>query len=203
MGENQQNAQKIHDGLSENLYQYQSHFQQLLPDFHLRSGEVKLIGSTPVRGTPSMDIYEGLYLGREKVAIKAMRSIKFDEQSKRVGLNIFLSCSWIQIIYFQRFTREAKIWGEVWKRDRGQHIVPFYGFCQIDGPFPWVIFRLLTVKSHWTSNWTPRCMISPWQNNGDALTYVRNNDASLDYVNFVSSRRVFWKNRILRAWYSR
>ncbi|KDR83338.1 hypothetical protein GALMADRAFT_235416 [Galerina marginata CBS 339.88] len=147
MGENKQNAEKIHEGLSANLYEFQSQFQELLPDFHLQSGEVKKIGEYPVRGTATMDIYEGLYLGREKVAIKAIRSMKFDEQSKR------------------RFTREAKIWGRVWKRDRGRHIVPFYGFCQIEGPFP--------------------CMISPWQRNGDAITYVRANDKLIDYIKFI------------------
>ena len=45
--------------------------------------------------------------------------------------------------------------------------MPFYGFCQIDGPFPY--------------------MISPWQENGDALSYVKKNDSSVDYVQFVSS----------------
>ncbi|KAF8974773.1 kinase-like domain-containing protein [Flammula alnicola] len=147
MGENKQNAEKMHEGLSANLYQFQSQFHELLPDFHLQSGEVKKIGEFPVRGTATMDIYEGLYLGREKVAIKAIRSMKFDEQSKR------------------RFTREAKIWGQVWKRDRGMHIVPFYGYCQLEGPFP--------------------CMVSPWQKNGDAITFVKANDKHLDYIKFI------------------
>ncbi|PPQ99915.1 hypothetical protein CVT24_009596 [Panaeolus cyanescens] len=148
MNENKQNSERVHDGLSANLFNFQTHFQELLPDFYLRSGEVKKIGKLPVRGTATMDIYEGLYLGRQKVAIKAIRSMHFDETVKR------------------RFTREAKIWGEVWKRDHGKHIVPFYGFCDLDGPFP--------------------CMVSPWQENGDALKYVKLNDRRIDYLKFVT-----------------
>ncbi|KAF9057400.1 kinase-like domain-containing protein [Panaeolus papilionaceus] len=147
MNENKQNSERVHDGLSANLFEFQTHFNELLPDFYLQSGEVKKIGKLPVRGTATMDIYEGLYLGRQKVAIKVIRSMHFDDTVKR------------------RFTREAKIWGEVWKRDRGKHIVPFYGFCELDGPFP--------------------CMISPWQDNGDALKYVKLNDQRINYLKFV------------------
>ncbi|KAF9550324.1 kinase-like protein [Agrocybe pediades] len=147
MGENKGTAEKVHDGISANLYQFQSEFHELLPDLHLRAGEVKKVNPSPVGGTATTDIYEGLYLGREKVAVKAIRSVKFDDQSKR------------------RFTREAKIWSQVWKRDRGKHIVPFYGFCQFEGPFP--------------------CMISPWQQKGDAMTYVKMNDTRIDYHRFM------------------
>ncbi|KAF5322677.1 hypothetical protein D9619_001133 [Psilocybe cf. subviscida] len=148
LGQNKQQAAKVHSGLSANLYTLQSEFHELLPDFHLQSGEVQRVGEYPVRGTATMDVYEGLYLGKEKVAVKVLRSLKFDETSKR------------------RFTREAKHWGEVWKHDRGRHIVPFYGYCQMDGgPFP--------------------CMISPWQQNGDALAYVKANDRSVDYKKFI------------------
>jgi len=85
MGENKKKAEKTHKGLSANLYQFQSQFQELLPDFYLQSGEVIKVGDVAVRGTASMDIYEGLYLGRERVDIKAIRTMKFDEQSKRVN----------------------------------------------------------------------------------------------------------------------
>ncbi|KAF9534430.1 kinase-like domain-containing protein [Crepidotus variabilis] len=147
MGENKEVAERVHKGLSANLYQFQAQFKELPPDSYLKSGEVVKIGNVPTRGTHAMDIYEGLYLGQEKVAIKVIRSMNFNDQSKR------------------RFAREANIWHEVWNRDHGAHIVPFYGYCQLDAPFP--------------------CMVSPWQTQGDALTYVKSKDKFLDYHVFI------------------
>lgn len=87
MGENQQNAADLHKGLSTNLYHYQSQCKELLPDMHLQSGEVKKIGKNPVRKSSSglLDIYEGLYLGSERVDIKVIHSMNFDEKNKRVN----------------------------------------------------------------------------------------------------------------------
>ena len=78
--------------------------------------------------------------------------------------------------------REAKIWGQVWKCDHGRHIVPFYGYCQIIGPFPYVD-KLSPLPS---LTLLERCMVSPSQKNGDALSYVQGNDKHLDYTKFVS-----------------
>ncbi|KAJ7228860.1 kinase-like domain-containing protein [Mycena pura] len=147
MGENIRAADRAHNGLSSNLYELQFKSHQLLPDFHLRRGEVVRIGQFPISGTSAMDIYEGLYLQREKVAIKVVRAINADEQSLR------------------RFKRECEIWKELWKRDQGNHVLPFYGFCQEDGPFPY--------------------MVSPWMPNGTALNYVKQTDATIDYLRLV------------------
>ncbi|KAF5333294.1 hypothetical protein D9611_002226 [Ephemerocybe angulata] len=147
MGDNKQTAERIQQGLSLNLYQLQKQSGQLLPNFNLSSGEVKRTGDFPVRGNATMDIYEGVYLGNERVSMKAIRAMKTDERT------------------VHRFKREGEIWAKVWERDRGQHIVPFYGFCQIDGPFPY--------------------MVSPWQENGDALSYIKANDHKIDYPNFL------------------
>ncbi|KAJ6539149.1 kinase-like domain-containing protein [Mycena capillaripes] len=147
LGDNITDASRVHTGLSSNLYDLQLQSRQLLPDFHLRSGEVIRIGQFPVSGTSAMDIYEGKYLQREKVAIKVVRAVNVNEHSTR------------------RFKRECEIWQELWKIDQGKHVLPFYGFCQEDGPFPY--------------------MVSPWQNNGTALSYVKREDDRVDYLKLV------------------
>ncbi|KAJ7774348.1 kinase-like domain-containing protein [Mycena maculata] len=147
LAENIRTADRVHNGLCSNLYDVQLKSGELLPEFHLKSGEVVRIGQFPISGTSAMDIYEGLYLQREKVAIKVVRAVSSNENSLR------------------RFNRECDIWKELWKRDQGKHVLPFYGFCQDDGPFPY--------------------MVSPWQQNGTALNYVKAHDSKIDYLKLV------------------
>ncbi|KAG1820388.1 kinase-like domain-containing protein [Suillus subaureus] len=122
-------------GMESNLYYVQHSSQSLLPNMNLKRGEVKRIGQYAVKGTGSADIWEGYYLNEEKVAIKILRAVHCEPQTLR------------------RFKREVDIWKRVWEADRGEHILPFYGFCQNDGPFPYVV--------------------SPWMVNGTVDEYIR------------------------------
>jgi hypothetical protein len=54
LGENIRTADRLHNGLSSNLYELQLQSRELLPDFHLRSGEVTRIGQFPISGTSAM-----------------------------------------------------------------------------------------------------------------------------------------------------
>ncbi|KAF5352122.1 hypothetical protein D9757_013277 [Collybiopsis confluens] len=149
LSENRHTADRTHNGIAANLYELQQHTQSLLPKLNLESGEVVRIGNFPVSGTAAMDIYEGMYLNREKVAIKVVRAVNSDENSKR------------------RFLREVNVWNDLWRKDRGRHVLPFYGFCQTDGPFPY--------------------MVSPWQPHGTALQYVKKYDLSVNYRQMIKN----------------
>jgi serine/threonine protein kinase len=106
------------------------------------------VGQFPDYVIGVMDIYEGRYLAEQKVAIKMMRSVLASPKS------------------LERFEREVKIWANVWNIDKGQRILPFYGFCQTDGPYPYVV--------------------SPWQRNGNAFDYVKANDYTVNYRELVN-----------------
>lgn len=86
------------DGLQSNLLTIQQKSGQLLPDYELQRGEVRKTGGHPVGGTPGFDIWEGEYLGREKVAIKVMRGIEVTPRTREVCSSIrpsrfsFVSC---------------------------------------------------------------------------------------------------------------
>ncbi|KAH8830184.1 kinase-like domain-containing protein [Flagelloscypha sp. PMI_526] len=137
MGQNAAERSRTHHGLSTNLWHLQKKIGHLA-DFHLKNGEVQKKGEYPITGGAAMDVYEGMFLDEEKVAIKVVRSIDNSQKSLR------------------RFEREVKIWSQIWNADKGNHILPFYGYCLTEGPYPW--------------------MISPWQKNGNAMDYVRKNE---------------------------
>jgi len=124
-----------HTDLASNLYAVQAASKQLLPNYDLKAAEVRRVGSHPVGGSPAFDIWEGEYLGREKCAVKVIRGIEVSPNTQK------------------RFLREIKIWRDVWEQDKGNYILPFYGACHTDGPYPY--------------------MVSPWMKNGDALSYVK------------------------------
>ncbi|KAH8119614.1 kinase-like protein [Phellopilus nigrolimitatus] len=133
MGQYQQGDYR-HAGLSSNLYMIQQTSGQLLPDYDLKHGEVRRLGSHPVGGSAAFDIWEGEYLGKEKCAIKQVRGVEVTPKIR------------------DRFLREVVIWRKLWKIDRGQYILPFWGAILNDGPYPF--------------------MVSPWMHYGDSLRFV-------------------------------
>ncbi|KAH7903719.1 kinase-like domain-containing protein [Hygrophoropsis aurantiaca] len=115
---------QVHDpshGLESNLYHVQKTSQSLLPNLNLERGEVRRLGQYAVGGNTVMDIWEGIYLDEEKVAIKILRGVHSDPKSVK------------------RFNREIDIWKRVWEVDHGRHTLPLYGFRQDDGPFLYIV----------------------------------------------------------------
>ncbi|KAF8592368.1 kinase-like protein [Ramaria rubella] len=130
----QQDSPEYHD-LERGLYNIQKRSGELPPGTDLQAGEARRIGKFPIAGNAAFDIWEGIWLGREKVALKTIRGVHVSPDTRK------------------RFQREVKIWREVWTMDRGRYILPFYGACFNDGPYPY--------------------MVSPWMNNGDVMHYLQ------------------------------
>ncbi|KAF9256249.1 kinase-like protein [Marasmius fiardii PR-910] len=66
----------------------------------------------------------------------------------------------------KRFMREALIWERIYQIDHGRYLLPFYGFGHRGDLRPY--------------------MVSPWQENGNALAYVKKNDATVDYKRMIT-----------------
>ncbi|KAF8525377.1 kinase-like domain-containing protein [Gautieria morchelliformis] len=134
LGASAQDSPEYYD-LQRGLYDMQKKSGELPPGTNLKAGEARRIGQYPVAGNAAFDIWEGVWLGREKVALKTVRGVYVSPETQK------------------RFNREVAIWREVWEIDRGRYILPFYGACFQDGPYPY--------------------MVSPWMNNGDVLCYLK------------------------------
>lgn len=91
-------------GLGTNLYRIQKSTGKLLANMHLQRGEVHRLGQYPVSGTGSMDIWEGLYLNEEKVAIKILRAVHSSPKS----LQVCLHRHWYMYLH-QRFTSDLDV----------------------------------------------------------------------------------------------
>ena len=65
-----------YSGLQRSLYNVQKRSGQLPPGIELKAGEARRIGEFPVGGSAAFDIWEGMWLGRDKVALKTMRGVQ-------------------------------------------------------------------------------------------------------------------------------
>lgn len=62
--------------LQQSVYRISKHYGVLPPNLDLKSGEVRRIGLHAVGGNTVFDIYEGRWLDRDKVALKAIREAR-------------------------------------------------------------------------------------------------------------------------------
>ncbi|KDQ18647.1 hypothetical protein BOTBODRAFT_143534 [Botryobasidium botryosum FD-172 SS1] len=92
-----------------------------LPDVNLSRAECQKVEETPSIKAKNHDIYEGLWMGNQKVALKVYRDIGNDAD-RRSMIN-------------QRITRQVSIWSQL----RHEHIVTLYGVCTDDGPYPYLV----------------------------------------------------------------
>jgi len=107
-----------------------------LPDTRLRSRlECEKVGDAATAGTDAYEIWEGLWLGEQRVALKVLRGIGIVDRQKNM----------------RRCQRLVMIWSSL----NNQYILPLYGICEDDGPFPYIV--------------------SPWCSNGGALRYLQKN----------------------------
>jgi len=103
------------------LFDISTQTSQLLPVYNLKSGEVRRTSDRPVSGSVNFDVWEGEYLGKQKVAIKSLRGTDFDEKK------------------YERLVREIRIWRAIWDKDRGKHFVPFLGIYFDNGQYPCLV----------------------------------------------------------------
>ncbi|KAF8520465.1 kinase-like protein [Hysterangium stoloniferum] len=120
---------QVYSELERSLHAVQRGSGRLPPAIALEAKEGRRVGSHPVGGNAAFDIWEGVWLKREKVALKTIRSIDVSPDT------------------INRFTRQAEIWKKIWERDQGHYIVPFYGVGYDDGPYPYIV-------SPWMNNGT-------------------------------------------------
>ncbi|KAG2020583.1 TKL/TKL-ccin protein kinase, variant 2 [Coprinopsis cinerea AmutBmut pab1-1] len=86
---------------------YQFHLQTgTLPAIKILNEEITRRSDHAVAGGTHSDIWEGLWLGRKKVALKGLRNIKADDPRAKL-----------------RIEREIKTWSSL----QNEHILPFYG----------------------------------------------------------------------------
>ena len=69
-----------------------------MPDLHLKSGEVERVSDKPIRWTNAMDIYEGLYLKKEKVYVKCLRMVDANDDSLRVSEFVLRNLNLPQVV---------------------------------------------------------------------------------------------------------
>ncbi|KDQ18580.1 hypothetical protein BOTBODRAFT_171398 [Botryobasidium botryosum FD-172 SS1] len=92
------------------------------PDVDPHAHYCEKVGRNPVIVATNNDIYEGRWMGSEKVALKIVRLLTNEEEDKKQRI-------------IERLPAEVKIWAEL----RSQYIAPLYATCTDDGPYPYMV----------------------------------------------------------------
>ncbi|KAF8633760.1 hypothetical protein AX15_001266 [Amanita polypyramis BW_CC] len=113
----------------------------------LLASQVELSSDIPVVCSSTTDILKGRYR-REDVMISVLRFVEKDETNT------------------ETIKRKVELWSRIFEVDRGEHILPIYGFYFLHNRF---------------------ALVNPWMENQDALTYVKKNDRLINYKNLIRS----------------
>lgn len=121
--------------MAKNLYKLLQLSSLVPPECQLGSGEIEWSGEVPIEGgNKNVDMYKGLYLESEDVRIKVIRTVNMkDDNTVKVclpGAEFYPACG---SKCFQRIRREVELWSEIYAIDKGEHVIPFYGFYSPDG----------------------------------------------------------------------
>ena len=73
-----------HTGLASNLWGMQRASGQLLPKLELKHGEARKAREYATFGSSQFDVYEGVYLGHAKCAIKVVRGLIVTDKTRKV-----------------------------------------------------------------------------------------------------------------------
>lgn len=107
-----------HTATQQQLFSTQKQWDLNLPIHILDKNECQKIGAAPVAGSSMYDIFKGLYLGEEIVALKNLRGVLVnDDEMEKAS---------------RRFQRQAEIWSKL----RHKHVHQLYGVTMIDGSSP-------------------------------------------------------------------
>ncbi|GJJ07439.1 hypothetical protein Clacol_001641 [Clathrus columnatus] len=112
--------------IQESLYSVHKRSGELPPEVNLAGGEARRVSRFPRAGNATFDIWEGLWLGHEKVAMKTLRGVRVSPETRK------------------RYLREIEVWRKIWAKDGGRYILPLYGVSFDDSPFPYMVSPWMT-----------------------------------------------------------
>ncbi|KAF8338498.1 kinase-like domain-containing protein [Amanita rubescens] len=139
----QRNLETVSEGerkrMAENLYKLLESSGRIPPECQLSPKEVEWAGERRIEDGNNIDMYKGRYLHSQDVRIKVIRGINMRDENN-----------------VRRIRREVEVWVKIYEKDKGKHIIPFYGFYSPDG--------------------LCLALVSPWMKNGNALSYVKKQD---------------------------